>query len=316
VATLLTTSKMNPALVARIEASVRGQRGVAGSLRPARAAWTRLGIALLVFAMVGGLATSWQRGRDERARLRDELVEAVVQERAKLKPRELQLATRAEAILLEAADADREVEPADELLQRLQGPAVYVRGDREAFGDSEGMGEAVAASVKDSFLLCLLDPPSSRSEKALLAKVMVAFSGGLESRSTNVHRLHTAASVLPLLTRDWMKRVEDAPTLVEIGKLRTKFDRAPMARALDAARATLLIYVFDEPPAPDARVALDGSSRHDVHVGMVDIPTGKPLMRTRTTVDPAWISEERRPEFGRGLNACRLALDVRQRIAR
>jgi hypothetical protein len=35
-----------------------------------------------------------------------------------------------------------------------------------------------------------------------------------------------------------------------------------------------------------------------------------------STLDPAWLSEDSRFQHGRALNACLLALDVRQRIAR
>ena len=89
------------------------------------------------------------------------------------------------------------------------------------------------------------------------------------------------------------------------------FDRAPIDHGKAAAAADLLIYLFDEPPEPGAAVELDGASKHEVHVGIVDIPSGKPLLRMKALLDPAWISEKNRTQLAAGFDGCRLAFDLR-----
>lgn len=321
-ATFLTTSKMSPALAARIEASVRG-RTVAQAARrpPTLVAVARFVAVAVVVVIVGVVGTSWQRRRTAEDLSRAELLSAVERERDSLEPRHHQLVSRAEALLVEANNAPHDF-VADELREPMGLAAllgrelVYVRGESAAFEDGARIRDAVSDSVKDAFVLCLFDPPPAATEKALLAKVHVAYAGGLEKRTENVHRLHSAAVILPLLTRDWMKRVEEAPSLIDIGKLRTTFERAPLERGKAAARADLLLYVFDDAPAEGARVELDGASRHDVRVGIVDIASGKPLLRMQAEVDPAWISEENRAQLARGLDGCRLALDVRAHLTK
>lgn len=319
-ATFLTTPKMSPALAARIEASVRGRTTAQASGRPPTlVAVARLVAVTVMVVIVGVVGTSWQRRQTAEEVARVELLSAVERERDSLDARHHQLVSRTESLLVEAKDASHDVVAAElrepeELKKLLAREFIYVRGESAAFEDEPRMREAVGDSVKDAFVLCLFDPPAARTEKALLAQVHVAYAGGLEKRTSNVHRLQSAAVILPLLTRDWMKRVEEAPSLIALGKLRTTFDRAPFERGKAAARADLLLYVFDDAPEAGATIELDGASRHDVRVGIVDIASGKPLLRMSAKVDPAWISEDNRAQLGRGLDGCRLALDVRAHL--
>jgi hypothetical protein len=314
-ATFLTTPKMSPELAARVEASVRGRTVAQGRRKPGLVIAARLAVVSVAVALVVALSVSWQRRDSAKERARAELLAAIEREAATLEPQHHQLVTRVEALLIEAAGAEHEagaIAPAalDQLLTR---PTIYVRGEHAAFGDPARMREAVRASLKDTFVLCLVEPPAARTETALLAQVRVAYSGGLEKRTRHVHRLQSAAEVLPLLGSEWVKRVEEASSLIELGELRTTFDRANFERGKAAAAADLLIYVLDEPPAAGARVELDGASKHDARVGIVDIPSGKPLMRLRAQLDPAWISEDNRLQLAGALDGCRLALDVRAR---
>lgn len=315
-ATFLTTSKMSPELAARVEASVSGRKRspTPSRLSPRLVAGTRVIIALVILGVVVVVSSSWQRRASEEEQLRLALLTDVERESQSLAPHEHQLVSRAHALLQEAAKPmGDEVLPSEAaLVQVLAAQSVYVRGPVEAFDTRAA--EATRESVKDTFVLCLVEPPAQRTEKALLARVQVAYTGGLEERTANVHRLHTAALALPLLTRAWMQEVEQA-SHVELAKLRTAFNRAPMDRAKAAAKATHLIYLLDEPAAPDARIELDGASAHAIRVGIVEIATGKPVLRVRRNVDPAWISNDNRLQLGKSLNACRLAFDLRAELS-
>ncbi len=310
---------MNPALAARVEASVRGVRGPGARRSPRVVAVARLAAVAALLVVAGVVTAGWQRRSDALERSRSELLTAIERERGSLDIQHHQLVSRVDALLVEATTASHDVVAAelraagalDRLLAR---PTVYVRGESAAFGDEAERRQAIRESVKDTFVLCLFEPPNARSEKALLAKVQVAYAGGIEKRTSHVHRLDTAARVLPLLSREWMKLVEEADSQLDLGALRTTFDRAPLDRGKAAARADLLLYAFDDPPEPGARTELDGASRHEVRVGIVDIPSGKPLLRMKTVVDPAWISEDNRAQLARGLDGCLLALDVRAHL--
>jgi hypothetical protein len=311
-ATFLTTSKMSPELAARIEASVRGRTASQAKRKPGLVAAARLFVVALVAVFVVFLSVSWQRRDSAKERGRAELIAAIEAENATLEPQHHQLVTRAEALLVEAADADHQVarEPIA-LAEVLARTAVYVRGERDAFRDPAKMRDALKASVKDTFVLCLVMPPKGRSEKELHQQVRLAYSGGLEKPTSHVHRLQAAADVLPFLTPEWLKRVEDASSLIELGELRTAFNRAPFEQGKAAAMADLLIYALDDPPEAGARVEFDGASAHDVRVGLVDIASGKPLLRHQAHLDPAWISEANRTQLAGAIDGCRLAFDLR-----
>jgi hypothetical protein len=318
-ATFLTTSKMHPALAARVEASVQGRTQSSKVRRPKLVVAARLAAVTAAVLIVGAIATRCELESSALDQARADLLADVARDRSGLEPKQLQLASRAEALLHEAADAtdivDDSLRSSTRLAEVLSQPAVYVRGERAALRDATRSREAFRESVNDVFLLCLIEPPPATTEKALLAKVQLAYAGGLENHTANVRRLQDAVIGLPFLQRSWLERVEQAPSLTAIGKLRTAFQRAPIENASAAARAEWLIYVFDDPPKAGALVELDGSSRHDVRVGLVHIPSGKPLLRMRDQVDPAWISDANRPEMGRGLTGCRLAVDVREAVS-
>lgn len=309
-ATFLTTAKMSPALAARVEAAVTG-RPVARRA-PGQVAVARLFAVALAVGVITLVTFQWKRHDAELEGARGALIGAIQDGRDALSPREHQLVSRASALLREAVDAPPTTLREGSLETLLAMPAVYVRGARQDFASPERTADAIRDSVKDTFVLCLIDPSASDSESAMLERVQVAYSGGLEERTRQVSRLHTAALGLPFFSRDFMKQAEEASSLEEVGKLRTAFDRAPRDSASRAAKAELLIYVLDDPADDGARAELDGTARHRVRVGMVHIPTGKPYLRFESTVDPSWISESNRPEMSRGLTGCRLGLEVRR----
>jgi hypothetical protein len=208
-ATFLVTPKMNPALAARVEASVRGRRAAAEP-RPALVVIARLAGLGVTALLVAALAFAFERRASEREAARAELMAAIEEQARGLDEKDLQLLDRAEATLIEetkvssdiVADTLRDDAALDALIGK---PAVYVNGDRAAFASGTTLWQATRESVKDAFVMCLFDPPSQRDEKALLSKVRTAYAGGIEARSRNVQRLGAAADGLPFLSRAWLK---------------------------------------------------------------------------------------------------------------
>jgi hypothetical protein len=319
VATFLVTPKMNPELAARVEASVRGRRGDDARAAPTRVAVMRVLALAAALCVLGLWLREWQHRDAELEAARDELLVAIGREASSLTPRDHQLSSRVDAMLKEtAADSDdvvsEQLAKPEALAAWLAKPTAYFRAERAAFAADVPLLEKSRSSLKDAFILCLIHPPKTPGEKAMLKHIQRAYAGALEKRTPNVRRLHAAVHVLALLSREWLKRVEEADSLAELNELQKAFERAPIERGKAAARSELLIYLLDEPTEQGAPTELDGASRHDVQVGFIDVRSGKPLLRLRQRVDPAWISDANRPEMGRALNSCNLAIDVRARL--
>jgi hypothetical protein len=225
------------------------------------------------------------------------------------------LVGKVEAVLARAAAGYE----GDLLLDELRPPAafrsllgrasVYARGTQRDLGRPGHIAEAVAASGKDSFALCLHHPPKDRSEASLWRQVSVAYSSNerLEEQTKNVRMLTEAEAGLPFLSESFAQRVKAASEITELRRLRQTFERAPVSRAIDAAKAELLIFVVDEPGDSADSAELDGEKPHAVRVGIVELGSGRFLLRLRKQVDPSFISVRRRSEYARGLDSCRLA---------
>jgi hypothetical protein len=196
----------------------------------------------------------------------------------------------------------------------LTQPLVYVRGPALAFATSRS--EAIAASTKDALVLCLVEPPASRAEKAMLGKVRVAYGGGaaLERRTENVVRLKDEELGMRVLRAPWADRVRAAQGDVELASLRRELEQAPVEKAKLGARARLLIAALDEPPEGATPADLDGERAHTVRVFFVDPTSTEVLLRVRRRVDPAAWSATSRAEYSGGLDACALALDVHESV--
>jgi hypothetical protein len=323
-ATFLTTAKMDPALVARIEASVSGRRkkqpGRAAAAAPRLVSVARVGVLLFVVAVVYMVVGVRRKEKQDVSLARTELLLAASKNSASLTPYEMTSVARAEAWLVNFSRGyDGEV-VADEL--RAPGalgatfarPTVYVRGAIGAFSSSRRIAEAATTSAKDALLLCLLEPPSARAEKDLLAKVRIAYAGGpvMEEHTKNVRRLHDAEVGLPFLTPQWAERVQNAPELADLTRLKRDLDRAPIESAKQAARAGLLLVAMDEPGTGGGPTELDGERTHWVRLGLVDMASEKILLSTRKLVDPSWISLAKKSEYASGLDGCGLAFDVHE----
>jgi len=322
--TFLTTSRMDPALVRRIDASVSGRKRKAGGplLSPRLVAVVRIGLVVgLAFVAYSAIAAR-RSGTQELDRSRASLLAAVEAQAASLTPAERSAVARADSALVKLAasyDGDfvaPEVRGPEALKKTLARPAMYVRGPLASFAAPARIAEAAATSSKDSLLLCLLQPPASRVEKVLLGTVRTAYSGGavMEEHTGNVRRLQDAVVGLPLLTPAWADRVRAADGPAEVAKLRKELERAPLERAKAAARAEILIVAIDEPGDGGGPTELDGERQHAIRLVVVDLASSSVLLRMRKLVDPSWISLAKKSEYASGLDSCGLAFDIHESV--
>lgn len=322
--TLLTTSRMDPALVRRIEASVSGRKKKAGGplLSPRLVALVRVGLVLGV-AFLGYSAFAARRGaKREVEGARASLLGAVQAQASSLTPEERSAVVRADSWLVKLAGTYQgdlvapELRAPDALKKTLARPAIYVRGPLGAFANPARIAEAAATSGKDSLLLCLMEPPASKVEKVLLGTVRTAYSGGvvLEDHTSNVRRLQDAIAGLPILAPAWSDRVRGAEDLGELARLRKELEKAPLDRAKQAARAELLVVGLDEPSDGAGPTELDGERAHGIRVVVIDLKAQAVLLRMRKLVDPSWISLAKKPEYASGLDSCGLAFEVHESV--
>ena len=323
-ATSLVNRKMNPALARRIEASVTGQRHQRSTAhRTVR--WTSLLRAAVVLGVSGLIGAFYLAVRHEHAEMRQARANLLAQWNtfaATLTENDRGFLDRVERTLAPLQGAY----PGDSIAGELRSPgaleawlarpAVYVRGPLSAFAGSNTMLRTASASSKDTLLLCLLEPPQSRDEKALLAKARLSMLGGagLSQATPNVIRLYDAKVGLPLLQPAWSERIKDAKDLLTLAQLERELNRAPLALAKRAVRTDLLIAAIDEPHVKAGVTELDGENLHDIRLVVTQLDTDRPLIRLRRTVDPSWISGRRRPEYARELDGCRFALEVRDAV--
>lgn len=323
--TLLVTNKMAPELARRVQASVSGRKRGAGqkSRSPSVVALLRVVTLTLLVGAVSGVVVLRQRDAEEVEALRAGLLETVAKAAATLTPEDRQTLPRVERALMRAAgeyegDAvEGSIRSKAGLSALLERPLLYVRGSMDAFGTPAAIAETARASQKDAFLVCLIDPPSSRSERGLLERVYVAHSSRarVDERTPNALPLYEAEAGAPFLAPDFAGRVRELDDRKRLKELAASVERAPLIQASRAVKARTLVFVMDE--AADRRVPaeLDGERARHVRVGIVDLANDRVLLRLRRFVDPAWISEKRRAEYASGLNACALSLDVRAHLA-
>lgn len=323
-ATFLRTPRMSPELAARVEAAVRGRRAAPGArLAPRAVSMLRLGLVAGGIALGSSLALTWHGSKQELERERAALLETLARETSSLTGARREIPTRIKAWLEQAAGTFAgdfvmdELRDKDALHATLSRSVLYVRARQELLASRAGLSESAAASIKDAFVLCLLDPPSSRSEKALVGRARTAYAAGTRMREIagDVHRLQPALRVLPLLEPAWKERVYTAENQVELRKLQRVFERAPLDAARRALEAEVLLFVIDEPAETNVPAELDGERPHAVRVGLVDLTKNRLLLRLRRSVDPSWLSEATRAEYAAGVDSCSLALDVRAALS-
>jgi hypothetical protein len=314
---LLVNARMDPALAARVEASVTGRRGgarpTASVVRRVVALTRVVFVAVLVVAVWTGVS-SYRRARRDLEQRREGLLARVTAESASVSAKDRGSVDRATVWVTRLAgpyegDVSATV-PWETVLAR---PAIYVRGPIDSLRTREQLPAAAAVSGKDALLYCLVDPPAAKSESALLEKVRFVHAGGtaLEERTPNVRRLNDAIVGLPLLLRAFADRVRAADDAAEITQLTKELDRVPLERTKKALRAEILVVAHDERSDGTGPTELDGERPHDVRVAIVDLDADKVVLRVKRHVNPSWISVAKRPVYASGLDACRLAFDLR-----
>lgn len=322
--TFLTTSKMSPALAARVEASVRGRNAKAGRPRSRRLkSVVRAALVLAIAWVVTAAVRAKQHETREREDARATLLDAARAEMASVTDEDRKSVARVEALLLRLSSAPAPDQVANELRTPeglralLARPAVYIRGPLVSFTSAAGINEVATESGKDSLLACLFDPPASRTEKVVLAKVRAAYPGStnLEDLTANVRRVGDARTGLPFLSPPWIEGITAARDVDEIEKLSARFKKAPLKSAKQALHAEVLIVAMDDTASGTGPTELDGARAHDVRFAVADIRSATVLVSLKKHVDPSWISMGLRAEHASKLDSCVLAMDLREALA-
>lgn len=320
-ATFLSNSRMDPALRARIQTSLRARS------RHARLAPTA--IAVLRVAAIGAIVVCvlWfvaqrQADRDALAAAKADVKAMLARHREKLPERGAKLVEVAQAHLLEAAGAyagDFVAEDLDSVAaldELLKQPLVYVRGDLSTFESGQALGANIARSSPDSLVYCLLRPPEAKDEKALLKPVYASLAKPPPPVLEGVARLYSAVAGLPVLEPAWTERIDAAEDRFTFRTVERLARAAPLDEALHAASAKTLLFVMDEPKHGDGPSELDGSNRHYVRVQLVDLESNSTQLRLRLLADPEWISDSKRVRYARPLLGCRVAFDLREAVSK
>jgi len=320
--TFLVTRNMSPALAARVQAAVSGARS-GGARRNGRlkAALRLLSVLLVLGAALGSLHVRRERAQRlerERAELLGELSRhASGLGRADHKlPVRVTSAIALEASAVYAGDSiDAELRDERRLSDALTQPTLYLRGALDGLAQPARVPELAASSDKDAFVLCLVAPPETRSEKALRLKASAAYARGPSmAAAAHFERVGPLLQALPLLGRDFRDRVEKAESSAALHTLVELAHAAPLAAAVRAAKARQLLLVLDEAGSPDRPAELDGERPHAARVALVDLDDGRTRLRFRGSVDPDWLSSAARAQYASGIDSCALALDLRKSL--
>ncbi|MDI1479389.1 hypothetical protein [Polyangium sp. y55x31] len=317
-ATFLVTPRMNPELRARVERAVspkaRAKHHAAGlgmtspfasreGLRPAKL------LPLLALVVIAGLfAAMVFHERRELEAERTALLAEIDALRPGLPAGHEGLVEDTELLLMEAAADGDTVEIIDPALRAagaldatLRRPALYVRAPAAELHDAHGVDDAARGSIKDAFLVCLMYPPASTSERDLLAKVRgVYFAGAkVDDETANVRRLAELRIGLAVLAPAFETSVRTAQDRNVLKRLRKDLQKAPVDLAKKAAAAQLMLVVAD--------------TRAGARVTLFDLAAKKPLLRVLRKNEELALSSlgaTHREE----LEACSLAVAVRRAV--
>lgn len=333
---------MNPALRARIERSVSHRQRARHNARETGlgAAFTgrsprRVSVGRLIPIVAIGIVASllWLARRSDARALeeaRAEILATLEAHRGSLPPQSGRfLETTHRRVVEETSGPYPGDVIAPELLlpgeldSWLSRPAVYIRGATPELSDPGKLAEAAATSIKDAFLMCLIEPAASRSERDVMAKIRgVYFAGAkVDDETANVRRLVEAQVGLAVFNPTFEVEARAAGDLAILKRMKRDLENAPIEAASVASTAELLIVVADEIQEPEAAskpaVAADPlgyraqERAHDARVALIDLTSGKVLLRVRRRVDASGRSERATALYRVAIQGCDLALDVR-----
>lgn len=323
--TLLVNQKMAPALAARIEASVAGRRQVVGLKRSNRrvALVVRAAAVVMVLGVVGSAVWAQRNARLDRDRMRAALTQDWSDARNEVGVQGEQLLMQIERLLTEAAGHAGAGEYVAQPLRRegalaavLARPLIYVRIPSVAAATHASIAAASAESGKDAFLLCLLEPPRPASEQAFLPKARAALAGGTATYplTAQVFRLHDLESGTSRLSLAWGAAIAGARDTKALSRLQRDFQKAPILGVKNALRAEVLVATLDEADDSGGVTEMDGEHPHTVRVVLWDLKRAELLLSVRRHVDPSWVSPNRRSQYARELDSCKLAIAVHDTV--
>jgi hypothetical protein len=323
VPTFVVTSKMSPALAARVQAAVSGRQQAGDSRKSRLKALFRLLTFVFVVGSALGVVHFRQRRTQQLESLRAELLDQQARDANQLTRADRELPARVTAaIALHTSPSYPGDQLAPELFSdatltaALAAPTLYLRGPLEALAQSARVNELAESSSKDAFVLCLLAPPDARTEKALRLKASAAYAQGPSMQATaHVERVAPLLLALHLLDQDWRERIQRAETSQALRSLQKLFDAAPLAAAVRSAKARQLLLVLDETSTAKGPTELDGERAHTVRVVLTDLTNGEVRVRFRHDVDPSWLSDNARTQYASGIDSCSLGLDLRKFVS-
>ncbi len=323
-ATFLTTPRMNPALRARVERAASHRRrareqaarlGLHGTFAGREKLRLARVLPVLVLLVVGALGTGmylYQKRLVDRERAA--LLEALVERRSGLPAGHERFLGAVDHFVTETAGDTAPPDTVDASLKApgaldalLRRPAVYVRGAAADLRDSQRLDDASHASLKDAFLLCLIHPPASSSERDLLAKVKgVYFAGAkVDEDTATVRRLTEARVGLGFLGGSFEDAARRMTELAGLRKMRKDLDAAPLDLAKKALGAELLVMVAD---------TASPTSTREARVLLVDLTTSTVLLRARTRIDQQGRTSAS-AFYSAEVDGCALALAARQALS-
>lgn len=322
---LLVNPKLNPALAARVAASVRGRRTPHKSpqSRKNRTFWIRLSVLAAVAGIAVCVINELNTRAEQLADAKHHLLSARAELQQTLTANAKTIGERLSNVIEREGSVDHgalrheslgSLAAWDALLAR---PIVYARVNVETINPPERFDAALAESRKDAFVFCLKQPPAERTEKELMKRVNDAFGRSGEEYTSNIHRAHDALISLRLLDASIDRQIERAEELPPVVHLQHLFDEARLDERLPAVFGEVLIALLDEPKQANTPVELDGASVHRARLVVVDIgrQNAQVLLRTHFDLNPSWVSERRRHQYSQSLEGCRMAYDVRTALA-
>ncbi|APR80802.1 Hypothetical protein A7982_06149 [Minicystis rosea] len=318
-ATFLVTPSMNPALRARVERAVShrtrarhhaaalGLKGTfAQSGRPGLARLWPVAVAALIGLFCAAMVAHDRRVVREERRA---LLSAIAERHAALPAGHEGFLAATDRWITEAANEPDPTDLVDPPLRApgaldawLRRPAVYVHGLAAELGNPLKIGEATQGSGKDPFLLCLLSPPASSSERDLLAKVRGVYFGGakVDEETANVRRLAEARLGLATMSPAFETVARAAEELSTLKRMRRELESAPLDQAKKATGAEVLIVVADEP-------------KREARVTLVDLAAKKVVLRVRRRLEEQGKSPMAALHHEQ-LEGCAAALAVRRSV--